>query len=107
MGRPKHSSPNIDRILGALVDGRDDWHYGYELSRRLDIAPGSLYPALIRLSDDGLLDAQWDLPADGGRPRHLYRITAAGRAFVAGRTVTGDARTRASALLPHLSGGLA
>lgn len=86
MARPKHSSANIERLLDALVVRPAEWHYGYELSRRLAIPAGSLYPALIRLSDDGLLDAKWVVPEQGGRPRHLYRITEAGAAFVAARS---------------------
>ncbi len=106
VGRPKHASRNIDSILCALLDGRDEWHYGYELSRRLRIASGSLYPALIRLSDDGLLDARWDLPADGGRPRHLYRITAAGTAFIAERADPTGARGGTGVVPPGVSGAL-
>jgi DNA-binding PadR family transcriptional regulator len=57
------------------------WYHGYGISRRLGIAVGSLYPALARLSEGGLLEARWDLPTEGGQPRHLYRLTAQGTAF--------------------------
>ena len=42
---------------------------------------GTLYPLLIRMSEQGLVEAEWRQPAHGGRPpRHAYRLTAAGLA---------------------------
>jgi DNA-binding PadR family transcriptional regulator len=46
--------------------------HGYEVS------PGTLYPALHRLEEEGLLTSYKDV-ADG-RARRLYKITARGRA---------------------------
>ena len=47
--------------------------HGYKLS------PGTLYPILLRLHDEGWLEAKWEPSREQGRPpRHLYRITAAG-----------------------------
>jgi PadR family transcriptional regulator, regulatory protein PadR len=44
---------------------------------------GSLYPILIRLADRGLLETSWE-PGRGGRPpRHLYRLSPAGREYAA------------------------
>lgn len=46
--------------------------------------PGSLYPILVRLADRGLLETTWDNDVPAGRPpRHLYRLTGAGRTFAA------------------------
>ena len=43
---------------------------------------GTLYPLLMRLADDGLLESEWHPPVPPARaPRHAYRLTAAGRAF--------------------------
>jgi DNA-binding PadR family transcriptional regulator len=47
-----------------------------------------MYPALARLADDGLLEHRWELPAENGRPRHLYRLTEAGAEFAAARLET-------------------
>jgi DNA-binding PadR family transcriptional regulator len=45
---------------------------------------GSLYPILMRLSDRGLLDAEWEADAPAGRPpRHLYRLNGAGLEYAA------------------------
>jgi PadR family transcriptional regulator PadR len=79
MGRPRHASRQIEAILGALSADPERWAFGYELSKQLGIGSGTLYPALIRLGDDGLLEHRWD-DGDGRRPRHLYRLTARGLA---------------------------
>lgn len=43
---------------------------------------GTLYPLLMRMADQGLVEAEWREPAQSGRPaRHAYRLTAAGLAF--------------------------
>ena len=45
---------------------------------------GSMYPILIRLADRGFLETKWESePAPGRPPRHLYRLTPAGRDFAA------------------------
>ena len=59
------------------------WQYGYELSKETGLNSGTLYPLLIRLSDQGLLESQWQEPERPGKPpRHAYRLTANGLAFV-------------------------
>lgn len=52
------------------------------------VAHGTLYKALGRLEEFGLLSSQWEDVPDGGRPRRrLYRLTPTGRdAAVASRT---------------------
>ena len=44
----------------------------------LDLTEGSVYPALHRLQDQGLLDSVWQPVA--GRRRRVYRVTEAGAA---------------------------
>ena len=44
---------------------------------------GSLYPILVRLADRGLLEASWEPGPDSRPPRHLYRLSGAGREYVA------------------------
>jgi DNA-binding PadR family transcriptional regulator len=43
---------------------------------------GQIYPALRRLSGDGLIEKQED-PSEGGRPRHVYSINDRGREALA------------------------
>ena len=58
------------------------WQHGYELSKQTGLKSGTLYPLLIRLSDQGLLDSRWEEPERPGKPpRHAYRLTPNGLAF--------------------------
>ena len=85
MGRPRHSSAQTTRLLRTLCADPARWRYGYELSTEAEIAVGTLYPALARLADDGLLEDRWELPSENGHPRHLYRLTQRGLEFAATR----------------------
>jgi len=68
--------------LEALLTQPLDWRYGYELSKRVELSSGTLYPVLIRLHERGLLDAKWVEAERAGRPpRHAYRLTPDGVAF--------------------------
>jgi DNA-binding PadR family transcriptional regulator len=43
------------------------------------LASGTIYPLLMRMTDQGLVEAEWRAPETPGRPpRHAYRLTAAG-----------------------------
>ncbi len=69
-------------LLEALSSRPQEWRYGYEMMKATGLGSGTLYPLLMRLSDRGLVDAEWREPARPGRPaRHAYRLTAAGRAL--------------------------
>jgi PadR family transcriptional regulator PadR len=58
------------------------WQHGYELSKLTGLKSGTLYPLLIRLSDHGFLESQWQEPERPGKPaRHAYRLTPEGLAF--------------------------
>ena len=63
------------------------WHkrlYGLEILRSLDelsglqLAEGTLYPILLRLKQEGLLESSW-VEADAGHPRKYYWLTPVGR----------------------------
>jgi transcriptional regulator len=70
-------------ILKALLTG--DLH-GYGIARWveattgdvLQVEEGSLYPALRRLEDKGLIASQWGLSENNRRAKY-YELTAAGR----------------------------
>jgi len=61
--------------------------HGWGLSKRvrhlsddvLQINQGSLYPALYRLEEQGLIDAEWGISPEG-RKAKFYELTGAGRA---------------------------
>jgi len=70
-------------ILTILV--REPLH-GYGISQRLSalshdnfqVNPGSLFPSLYRLEQDGKLKAEWR-PTENKRNAKYYRLTPAGR----------------------------
>jgi DNA-binding PadR family transcriptional regulator len=67
-------------LLATLLDAPSRWQHGYGISRITGLKSGTLYPLLMRLEEQGFLESKWletDLP--GGPPRHVYRLTAAGR----------------------------
>ncbi|MDG2527635.1 PadR family transcriptional regulator [Caulobacter endophyticus] len=79
-------APNISRqtigVLAALLAQPQAWRYGYDLSKETGLKSGTLYPLLMRLSDQGYLEAEWRQPLQPGRPaRHAYRLTANGVAL--------------------------
>lgn len=71
----------LDLCLLAMLRERAD--YGYGLSQRLaaagvaDIPGGTLYPALMRLEQQGLAVPSWQ-PSESGPRRKCYAITPAG-----------------------------
>jgi len=60
--------------------------HGWGVSRRLrqisdgvvEVNQGSLYPALARLRDRGLIRARWEI-SDDGRSVKVYTLTGAGK----------------------------
>ena len=82
MKRNRKLSPQTAQLLAALLSRPGEWRYGYDLTKELGLQSGTLYPLLIRLSDQGLLDAEWHPAERPGRPpRHAYRLTNAGISF--------------------------
>ncbi len=82
MTRRPHSSRQALSVLEALFARPDKWRHGYDLMQETHLKSGTLYPLLMRLADDGLLEAEWRPPVPPARaPRHIYRLTRAGRAF--------------------------
>ena len=93
----------------SLGDGAAEFH-GYDMARQLAAATdrqslaayGTLYRALARLEEMGMLTSRWENPAlarrDNRPPRRLYSLTRNGRAVareaLAARKAAGAARTR-------------
>ena len=89
MGRPMADPVDLLRgtldllILKALSGGRA---HGYAVARWIEratdddlkIEEGSLYPALHRLAERGLVEAEWGLSENNRRARY-YSLTAQGR----------------------------
>nr|WP_221376671.1 PadR family transcriptional regulator [Actinoplanes polyasparticus] len=78
----------LDLCLLAMLRERAD--YGYGLSQRLaaagvaDVPGGTLYPALLRLEEQGLATPSW-APSEAGPRRKYYAITGVGRDLLDGQ----------------------
>src|SRR5256885_754860 len=83
-------STQTSSVLAALAADPTAWLHGYLLAKQTGLRSGTLYPILIRLADQRLIEARWEDEQPAGRPRrHLYRLTTEGLA--AARTVLTDA----------------
>jgi len=79
MPRTPHASPQTLSLFRALLADATRWRYGYDLSKETGLASGTLYPILMRLTDQKLLETAWEPSDEPGRPpRHIYRLTADG-----------------------------
>lgn len=75
-------------LLAALEDGP---RHGYAVMEhlreatggQLDLPTGTIYPALRRLEDAGLITGSWHVVA--GRRRRTYQLTPAGVAALRGK----------------------
>lgn len=74
-------SPQTDRVLAEFLANREQWRYGYDISRNTSLKSGTLYPVLMRLADNGLLETAWENTVEGRPARHLYRLTQDGVRF--------------------------
>jgi DNA-binding PadR family transcriptional regulator len=91
--KPGELLPLERAICNQAADLGDEFH-GYELAKRLQqvadsrllIAHGTLYRALSRLEEMGLVKSRWEdprIPARENRPgRRLYSLTALGERVV-------------------------
>lgn len=93
-------------ILRTLLMGRAHGHTIAEVIERtsenaLEIEQGSLYPALHRLEDRGLLASDWGL-SENNRKAKFYRLTARGRKHLLAETNRWRKMTRAIGLVLRL-----
>jgi PadR family transcriptional regulator PadR len=75
-------------LLAALEDGPRHGYAMIETLRdstggRLDLPTGTIYPALHRLEQAGLIKGSWSVVA--GRQRREYRLTSAGVQALSGK----------------------
>lgn len=88
--------------------------HGYAIAQRLQqvsrdapqVAQGSLYPALHRLKNRGLLLAEWK-ETESGREAKFYGLTRKGRVQLETETVSWQRLTKAVGLILNLSAGAA
>ena len=107
---PKSDLPQgtLDLLILKIV-GLGPVH-GYAIAQRLQqvsrhvvqVPQGSLYPALHRLENRGLLAADWKA-TDTGRDARFYRLTRKGRAKLEAETASWTRLTEAIALILKLT----
>jgi PadR family transcriptional regulator PadR len=86
---PKHEADllrgNTDCLLLFLIK-EEQYTYGYRLIKEIEkrsegyfrVKEGTVYPALHRLENEGLIQGEWqELP--NGQERRYYRITQKGK----------------------------
>jgi PadR family transcriptional regulator PadR len=86
--------------------------HGYAIAQRirqisrevLTVQQGSLYPALHRLENRGLLVAEWKA-SDTGRDAKFYRLTTKGRAQLKSETADWARLTEAIGLILETAAG--
>jgi DNA-binding PadR family transcriptional regulator len=79
MSRNRKPSKQMLKLLEGLSAGGRQWRHGYDLMKETGLQSGTLYPLLMRMTDQGLVEAEWREPTQLGRPaRHAYRLTTAG-----------------------------
>lgn len=82
MANNRRPSKQMLRLLDALSVTPGEWRHGYDIMKETGLLSGTLYPLLMRMTDQGLVEAEWREPAQPGRPaRHAYRLTAQGLAL--------------------------
>jgi PadR family transcriptional regulator PadR len=82
MPRKPNSSRQTHALLAAFLDHWQTWCHGYDLSKETGLKSGTLYPLLMRLSEQGLMESRWQNPGRPGLPpRHEYRLTRSGLAL--------------------------
>jgi PadR family transcriptional regulator PadR len=74
-------TPQTIQVLREMLDTPQEWRHGYDLSRSSGLKSGTLYPILIRLTENHLLETRWETTVSGKPPRHMYRLTPTGKRF--------------------------
>jgi|SRR5450759_446722 PadR family transcriptional regulator PadR len=112
MNLPKSDLPQgtLDLLILKIV-ALEPIH-GYAIAQRiqqvsrdvLQVQQGSLYPALHRLENRGLLAAEWR-ESETGREAKFYRLTAKGRAELKSETANWARLSEAIGLILRIERG--
>ena len=90
----------VQLVLQSLLRDPAREMYGLELSEETGLLPGTAYPILLRLENQGWVTSRWEDvdPRTEKRPaRRYYRLTASG-AVQASASVANARRPRGAAL---------
>ena len=92
MGRNRRPSKQMLILLEALAARTQKSRHGYDLMKETGLLSGTLYPLLMRMTEQGLVEAEWREPEQLGRPaRHVYRLTSSGIALAQAARTAGPA----------------
>lgn len=101
---PRDIADTVQGTLDFVILKALSWQelHGYGIARwvhetsgaELQIEEGTLYPALHRLEDRGLVDAEWGLSENNRRAKY-YRLTPAGRRELKRRVASWERYARA------------
>ncbi len=79
MGADPKLSHTAAMILQAIHGG---YKYGFSIMEMTGLPSGTVYPAMRRLENDGLIRSQWErqsiADAEQRPPRKYYKLTATG-----------------------------
>ena len=76
-------------VVFLIISKQDS--YGYQISSEIEktlgfeVADGTIYPILMRLCKDELIEPYW-VQKDSGMPRKYYKITEIGRKYIVNLT---------------------
>jgi len=90
MSRKPNNSRQTRALLTALLDRSQTWRHGYDLAKETGLKSGTLYPLLIRLSEQGLLESRWQEAERPGLPPHGEKVAVGSMSwyrFVEGKIV--------------------
>src|SRR5690348_18080183 len=97
---PLRLTVQVQLVVQALLRDPAREMYGLELSEETGLLPGTAYPILLRLENEGWVTSRWediDPHAEKRPPRRYYRLTAGGAAQ-ASAAVAGARRPSRAAL---------
>jgi DNA-binding PadR family transcriptional regulator len=92
-------------VLQALLSDPARELYGLELSEQIGLLPGTTYPILLRLENEGWVSSRWediDPHAEKRPARRYYSLTASGATQASAAVAA--ARRPARAALRRLAG---
>jgi hypothetical protein len=88
-------SPQTVLVLDAFLGAPRDWRYGYDISRDTGLKSGTLYPILMRLADNKLVEASWETTEAGRRRADVDHSPHGIRAYCASSCDTRPSRAGA------------
>jgi len=85
MGNPQVWQGTLALMILKTLESMGSLH-GYGIARRIEqtsgdllaLNYGTLYPALLKLEQDGAIESEWGVSENGRRAKY-YRLTRAGR----------------------------